>query len=203
MLLPKSTEIMTDLAPAALRRLSEGSFEVWCGRCMRFSVPIEAVGAQHAWSELIKEGWTWCASAGNGAGGPMCMECLKATRRDAMHVATPKCTKDTAKCRSPHDSDRVARSRPPNYGGGPLHPGVCHEPILPSPATQRECAPRDQFSTSTSAEMATPGGCTWQGTRGRRTFCATAWTSAERFTRLRSPTSITSIVSCGTAIHPS
>jgi len=92
MLLPKSTEIMTDLAPAALRRLSEGFFQVRCGRCTRCSVPMEAVGAQHAWSELIKEGWTWCASAGDGAGGALCMECLKASRPEAMHPATPRCT---------------------------------------------------------------------------------------------------------------
>ncbi len=159
MFLPKSTEIMTDLAPAGLRRLSKGSFEVRCGRCMRFSVPMEAVGAEHAWSELIKEGWTWCASAGADDGGALCMECLKASQPEAMHPATSKCTKDTGICRSPHDSDRVAPSRPRNYGGGLLHP----EPMLPSPAAQRECAPQDQSPT---AEIATPGGCTWAGPRG-------------------------------------
>jgi hypothetical protein len=77
MLLPNFTEIMTDMAPSALRRVSEGSFEARCGRCQRFSLPVEAVGSEHAWSELIKEGWTWYTSPVTGTGCASCIECLK------------------------------------------------------------------------------------------------------------------------------
>jgi hypothetical protein len=69
---------MMGLASSSLRLLSKGSFEAQCGKCLKFSVPVDAVGSEHAWSELLKEGWTWYASPEGGSGYASCIECLKA-----------------------------------------------------------------------------------------------------------------------------
>jgi len=66
------------LVPSSLRRLSDGSFEAQCGRCLRFSFPVVAVSVDHAWSELIKEGWTWYKSAAGDAHYASCLGCLRA-----------------------------------------------------------------------------------------------------------------------------
>ncbi len=104
MLLPTSMDVMTGLAPSSLRRLSARRFEARCGRCLRFSLPVEAVGPEHAWSELIKEGWTWYTSPGGGTGCASCMECLKASRPEAERGANPSCTNDTGKWSNADDS---------------------------------------------------------------------------------------------------
>jgi hypothetical protein len=64
--------------PSSLRRLLDGSFEAQCGRCLRFSFPVVAVSLEHAWSELMKEGWTWYASGVRSTRYASCLECLKA-----------------------------------------------------------------------------------------------------------------------------
>ncbi len=67
------------LAASSLRRLSEGSFEAQCGKCLRFSLPVDGLGPEHAWSELVRGGWTWCWNPVRGSGFPCCLECLKAS----------------------------------------------------------------------------------------------------------------------------
>jgi hypothetical protein len=68
------------LALASLRQLSAGSFEARCGRCQRFSAPVDALGLDHAWSELLKAGWTWYTSPVVGATGyASCLACLRAS----------------------------------------------------------------------------------------------------------------------------
>ncbi len=66
------------LVPASLRRLFDGSFEAQCGRCLRFSFPVVAVSLEHAWSELMKEGWTWYTNGVRSIRYASCLECLKA-----------------------------------------------------------------------------------------------------------------------------
>jgi hypothetical protein len=63
-------------AASSLRVLSAGSFEAQCGKCRRFSHPVDAVGREHAWSELLREGWTWYTSPLGGTGYASCIECL-------------------------------------------------------------------------------------------------------------------------------
>jgi hypothetical protein len=77
MRLPNLADVMTGLAPSSLQRLSGSAFEARCGRCLRSSGPVEAVGREHAWSELIKEGWTWAAVPMGGKGHALCMDCFK------------------------------------------------------------------------------------------------------------------------------
>jgi hypothetical protein len=67
------------LAPSCVRLLSEGSFNAQCAKCLRFSLPVNAVGPEHAWSELLKEGWTWCVSAEAGGSHASCLDCLRAS----------------------------------------------------------------------------------------------------------------------------
>jgi|HubBroStandDraft_1064217.scaffolds.fasta_scaffold484809_2 hypothetical protein len=62
-----------------LRQLSEGSYEAQCGTCLRFSSPVDAVSAEHAWSELIKRGWTWHTKGVGGTRYASCLECLRAS----------------------------------------------------------------------------------------------------------------------------
>ena len=64
--------------PSSLRRLSDGSFEAQCGRCLRFSFPVIAISLEHAWSELIKDGWTGYMSGVGGTRYASCIQCLKA-----------------------------------------------------------------------------------------------------------------------------
>lgn len=66
-----------------IRRLSEGSFEAQCGRCLRFSFRVDAVSPEHAWSELIKAGWTWHTSSVEGTRYASCLECLKSHRPES------------------------------------------------------------------------------------------------------------------------
>jgi hypothetical protein len=69
--------LMMGVAPSSLRALSKGSFEATCGRCFRLSHPVDAMGPEHAWSELIKDGWTWHTGPVEGAGYTSCLECLR------------------------------------------------------------------------------------------------------------------------------
>jgi hypothetical protein len=66
--------------PPPLRLLSKGSFVAQCGKCLRFSHPVDAIGPEHAWSELLKFGWTWYTTPAGGT-GYACLECLKASAR--------------------------------------------------------------------------------------------------------------------------
>jgi hypothetical protein len=68
---------MMGLAPSSLRVLSEGSFEARRGKCLRLSLPVDAIGPEHAWSELVKDGWTWYTDPLQGVGYASCLECLK------------------------------------------------------------------------------------------------------------------------------
>jgi len=66
------------LAPSCVRVLSEGSFDTQCAECLMFSLPVDAIGPEHAWSELLKEGWTWHAASVRGNGHASCLNCLRA-----------------------------------------------------------------------------------------------------------------------------
>jgi hypothetical protein len=77
MRLPNLLDVMTGLAPTSLRRLSKGTFEARCGRCFRLSGPVVAVGREHAWSQLIKHGWTWAAVPMGDTGHALCMDCFE------------------------------------------------------------------------------------------------------------------------------
>jgi hypothetical protein len=70
-----------------IRRLSEGSFEAQCCRCLRFSSPVDAVSPEHAWSVLIKAGWTWYTSSVGGTHYASCIECLKSTQSRVLAAA--------------------------------------------------------------------------------------------------------------------
>jgi hypothetical protein len=52
-----------------LNLVDHGRFEAQCCQCQRFSLPVVAVGLEHAWTQLLKTGWTW--QDGNG----LCPEC--------------------------------------------------------------------------------------------------------------------------------
>jgi bacterioferritin-associated ferredoxin len=64
--------------PSSLRRLSGGSFEAQCGKCLRRSLPVDAVGFEHAWNELVKDGWTLYTSVVGRIVGMSCLACLNA-----------------------------------------------------------------------------------------------------------------------------
>jgi hypothetical protein len=66
-----------------VRRRSEGSYEAQCGRCLRFGSPVEAVSPEHAWSKMIKEGWTWYVSL-VGTRHASCFGCMKASTPGAL-----------------------------------------------------------------------------------------------------------------------
>jgi hypothetical protein len=68
-----------DLAPSCVCMLSEGFFAAQCSNCLRFSLPVNAIGPEHAWSELLKEGWTWQKSPVRGSGHASCLQCLRAS----------------------------------------------------------------------------------------------------------------------------
>jgi hypothetical protein len=82
--LPSITEVLVNTEPQeiphSLRLLSKGSFAAQCGKCMRLSLPVDAIGPEHAWSELLKLGWTWYTTPAGGH-GYSCLECLKASAR--------------------------------------------------------------------------------------------------------------------------
>jgi hypothetical protein len=70
---------MMGLAPSSLRQLSAGAFEAQCGKCQRLSAPIDALGREHAWSELLKAGWTWYTSPLGVPSYASCLACLRAS----------------------------------------------------------------------------------------------------------------------------
>jgi hypothetical protein len=74
----KLNALVMGLASSSLRLLSKGSFEAQCGRCLQCSLPVDAVCSEHAWSELLKDGWTWHVSPAGDTGYASCIECLKA-----------------------------------------------------------------------------------------------------------------------------
>jgi hypothetical protein len=78
-----NTEPQEMLIPSSVRRLSEGSFDAECGKCLRRSLPVDAVGPEHAWSELRKDGWTSYTSPVGRTGGISCLSCLSASARSA------------------------------------------------------------------------------------------------------------------------
>jgi|HubBroStandDraft_4_1064222.scaffolds.fasta_scaffold156507_3 hypothetical protein len=85
------------LVPSSLWRLSDGSFEAQCGRCLRFSFPVVAVSLEHAWSELINEGWTWYTSGVGGTRYASCIQCLKARHGAPIDgLPSPESGSDTA-----------------------------------------------------------------------------------------------------------
>jgi hypothetical protein len=67
-----------------LSPVTGGRFEATCGRCLKHSPFIAAVDAAHAWSDLLKIGWSV-----NDKGRP-CAICPKCT-------ANPETIDDAAK----------------------------------------------------------------------------------------------------------
>lgn len=70
---------MMGIANSSVRLVSENAFEARCGKCLRLSPPVNALGPEHAWTELLKTGWTWCTSPVGEIGYASCLECLKAS----------------------------------------------------------------------------------------------------------------------------
>jgi hypothetical protein len=58
-----------------LYKLTGGRFEATCGTCMRSSLPISAVDAEHAWTGLQKIGWTFFRATPTSVGYARCPSC--------------------------------------------------------------------------------------------------------------------------------
>jgi hypothetical protein len=41
-----------------LHAVTGGRLEATCGKCLKYSAPVAAVGPAHAWEELQRIGWT-------------------------------------------------------------------------------------------------------------------------------------------------
>jgi len=71
------------MAPSALRVIRQGSFVAQCGKCGICSLPVAALAPDHAWSELLKQGWTWYWCSADHARLASCLQCLRASPRSA------------------------------------------------------------------------------------------------------------------------
>jgi hypothetical protein len=58
-------------------KVNSGSFVAQCGRCLRLSRRVDAVSAEHAWSELLRDGWTWYADPLAATRYASCLDCLR------------------------------------------------------------------------------------------------------------------------------
>jgi hypothetical protein len=78
-----------DLGSSCVRMLSEGSFDAQCCRCLKFSPPVNAIGLEHAWNELLKQGWTFHTSAVRGSGRASCLACLREFAAEPTRASFP------------------------------------------------------------------------------------------------------------------
>jgi hypothetical protein len=69
------------MAPSALRMIEQGLFVARCGKCQKCSLPVAALGPDHAWSELLKQGWTWYWCPARNTHLASCLQCLRASAR--------------------------------------------------------------------------------------------------------------------------